>query len=141
FFSAKCPLLNFELPFFQRLWYSYAAWAPITTILTVPAFIIVPFMSIAFGIHPVTITYELVLASTLYFISQNSLQYYVHTLKHLKLMWFVNGESGNKPVLPAPAPAKDGEVEKIVSASVQPTSNSLARMSHRLATAVYNSFT
>ncbi|KAJ9506848.1 hypothetical protein QJQ45_020227, partial [Haematococcus lacustris] len=177
FFSAKCPLLNFELPFFQRLWYSYAAWAPITTILTVPAFIIVPFMSIAFGIHPVTITYELVLASTLYFISQNSLQYYVHTFKHLKLMWFVNvsntvlwftftkafvntmaaklgfkaimfkvtdktkGESGNKPALPAPAPAKDGEVEKIVSASVQPTSNSLARMSHRLATAVYNSFT
>ncbi|KAJ9528163.1 hypothetical protein QJQ45_005789 [Haematococcus lacustris] len=177
FFSAKCPLLNFELPFFQRLWYSYAAWAPITTILTVPAFIIVPFMSIAFGIHPVTITYELVLASTLYFISQNSLQYYVHTLKHLKLMWFVNvsntvlwftftkafvntmaaklgfkaimfkvtdktkGESGNKPALPAPAPAKDGEVEKIVSASMQPTGNSLARMSHRLATAVYNSFT
>ncbi|GFH21739.1 uncharacterized protein HaLaN_19101, partial [Haematococcus lacustris] len=90
FFSNKCPLLNFELPFFQRLWYSYAAWAPITTMLTVPAFIIVPFMSIAFGIHPVTITYELVLASTLYFVSQTSLQFYVHTLKHLKLMWFVN---------------------------------------------------
>ncbi|KAJ9528567.1 hypothetical protein QJQ45_020457, partial [Haematococcus lacustris] len=209
FFSAKCPLLNFELPFFQRLWYSYAAWAPITTILTVPAFFVVPIMSIVFGIHPVTITFELVLASTLYFILQNSLQYYVHTLKHLKLMWFVNvsntvlwftftkafvntmaaklgfkaimfkvtdktkvsggglhappgnrhalilttlhnshvdaiahkGESGKKPALPAPAPAKDGDVEKIVLASGQPTSNSLVRMSYRLAFAVFNSFT
>jgi hypothetical protein len=36
FFSKRCPLLNWDLPFFQRLWYSYAAWAPITTILTVP---------------------------------------------------------------------------------------------------------
>ncbi|KAJ9506235.1 hypothetical protein QJQ45_014216, partial [Haematococcus lacustris] len=202
FFSAKCPLLNFELPFFQRLWYSYAAWAPITTILTVPAFFVVPIMSIVFGIHPVTITFELVLASTLYFILQNSLQYYVHTLKHLKLMWFVNvsntvlwftftkafvntmaaklgfkaimfkvtdktkvsggglhappgnhhamilttlhsphGDTGKKPALPAPAPAKDGDVEKIVLASGQPTSNSLVRMSYRLAFAVFNSFT
>ncbi|GFH05784.1 uncharacterized protein HaLaN_00306, partial [Haematococcus lacustris] len=59
-------------------------------------------MSIVFGIHPVTITFELVLASTLYFILQNSLQYYVHTLKHLKLMWFVNspssGSSGQRQV-------------------------------------------
>lgn len=36
FFSSRCPLLNWDLPLFQRLWYSYAAWAPITTILTVP---------------------------------------------------------------------------------------------------------
>lgn len=129
FFSMRNPLLNWNLPFFQRLWYSYAAWAPITTVITVPgergdnnaahkqcaqmplytlfqlakinqcrrcqpvlrsklerlihfqlkfgshapsclpctAFMIVPFMSIIFGVNPVTITSNFVLASTLYF--------------------------------------------------------------------------
>ncbi|KAJ9523924.1 hypothetical protein QJQ45_022417 [Haematococcus lacustris] len=175
FFSGKCPLLNFELPFFQRLWYSYAAWAPITTMLTVPAFIIVPFMSIAFGIHPVTITYELVLASTLYFVSQNSLQYYVHTLKHLKLMWFVNvsntvlwftftkafvntmaakmgfkaimfkvtdktkGDTAAKPaVVPTKGDGKDGD--KAAMGDLR-AGSVLSRLSQRVATAVYSSFT
>ncbi len=36
YFSGLNPLLNFDLPFFQRLWYTYAAWAPFCTIITVP---------------------------------------------------------------------------------------------------------
>jgi cellulose synthase/poly-beta-1,6-N-acetylglucosamine synthase-like glycosyltransferase len=36
YFSGVNPLLNFDLPFFQRLWYTYAAWAPFCTIVTVP---------------------------------------------------------------------------------------------------------
>jgi hypothetical protein len=37
FLSRRNPLLNWHLPFFQRLWYSYAAWAPISTAITVPS--------------------------------------------------------------------------------------------------------
>ncbi len=36
YFSSLNPMLNFDLPFFQRLWYTYAAWAPFCTALTVP---------------------------------------------------------------------------------------------------------
>lgn len=51
---------------------------------------IAPFMSIAFGLHPLAITYHFVLASTLYFSCVTCIQYYVHTATHLRLMWFAN---------------------------------------------------
>ncbi len=37
FFSFKSPLLNMRLPFFQRLWYAYAAWAPLATCIVIPS--------------------------------------------------------------------------------------------------------
>ncbi|GFH10739.1 uncharacterized protein HaLaN_06107 [Haematococcus lacustris] len=125
-------------------------------------------MSIAFGIHPVTITYELVLASTLYFVSQNSLQ-------HLKLMWFVNvsntvlwftftkafvntmaakmgfkaimfkvtdktkGDTAAKPaVVSTTGDGKDGD--KAAMGDLR-AGSVLSRLSQRVATAVYSSFT
>jgi endoglucanase len=36
FFSSLNPLFNLRLPFFQRLWYTYAAWAPFCTAVTLP---------------------------------------------------------------------------------------------------------
>lgn len=133
FFSRKNPLLNWELPFFQRFWYAYAAYAPFCTIFTVPGekrstrnrlatdatarnarnrfrcrpscagdvvcgspaltcvwlarsdvtcvlhlgfagFMIAPFISVLFGIHPLIITYEFVLSSTIYFTIQFMIQ-------------------------------------------------------------------
>ncbi len=74
FFSRKNPLINWDLPFFQRLWYSYAAYAPFCTIFTIPGFMVAPFISVLFGIHPLVITYQFVLAATIYFILQFMIQ-------------------------------------------------------------------
>ncbi|GAX77149.1 hypothetical protein CEUSTIGMA_g4595.t1 [Chlamydomonas eustigma] len=90
YFSGINPLMNFDLPFFQRLWYTYAAWAPFCTIITVPSFMVVPFMSIVFGYNPVSITFDFVLASTLYFVALQAIQNYCTSWSHLKLMWYVN---------------------------------------------------
>ncbi len=85
FFSMRSPLLNMRLPFFQRLWYSYAAWAPMATCVIVPTFIIVPFMSIVAGYNPVTITFRFVLAATLYYTPQ-AVSSYTHTHTYTQLL-------------------------------------------------------
>jgi cellulose synthase/poly-beta-1,6-N-acetylglucosamine synthase-like glycosyltransferase len=36
FYSRHNPLINFDLPFFQRLLYAYATWSPFCTVITVP---------------------------------------------------------------------------------------------------------
>ncbi len=36
FYSRHNPLINFDLPVFQRLMYAYATWSPMCTVLTVP---------------------------------------------------------------------------------------------------------
>ncbi|KAL6757888.1 nucleotide-diphospho-sugar transferase [Haematococcus lacustris] len=90
FLSHRNPMLNMRLPFFQRLWYSYAAWAPISTIVTVPVFTLVPVMSIVFGFNPVTITFYFVLASTTYFLSLQTIQNYSYQWGDWQLMWWAN---------------------------------------------------
>ena len=49
----------------------------------------VPFLSLVFGLYPVSITYPLVLASTLYFVSLECIQHYCTRLDHLRLMYYV----------------------------------------------------
>jgi hypothetical protein len=50
---------------------------------------VVPFMSLVFGYNPVSITFDFVLASTLYFIALQAIQNYCTSWSHLKLMWCV----------------------------------------------------
>ena len=58
--------------------------------MTTPAFMLVPFMSILFGLHPVSISFDYVFAATLYFVCVLSIQYYVHKLSDLMLLWRVS---------------------------------------------------
>jgi hypothetical protein len=52
-------------------------------------FMLAPLLSVVWGIHPLVITFNFVLTSTIYFVVQMCVQYYVHNLQHMKLMWFV----------------------------------------------------
>ena len=47
----------------------------------------VPFLSIVFGYHPVSISFHYVLASTLFLASILSIQYYVRDFGDLRSMW------------------------------------------------------
>ena len=48
---------------------------------------LVPFMSIVFGYHPVSISFLYVIASTVFLASLLSIQYYVREFDHLRSMW------------------------------------------------------
>lgn len=61
--------------------------APFCNMITTPVFMLVPLMSIGFGYHPVTISYQYVLAATLYFLLTFAIQFYVRSLRHLKASW------------------------------------------------------
>ncbi|KAG1680162.1 hypothetical protein FOA52_000275 [Chlamydomonas sp. UWO 241] len=90
FLSSGNPLFIKGLPFFQRLWYCYAAWAPLCNTVTTPVFFAVPFVSILFGYHPVSISYKYVFASTLFFASILSIQFFARSFLDLKLLWYAN---------------------------------------------------
>jgi hypothetical protein len=47
-------------------------------------------MSIVFGFNPVSITFEFVLAATIYFTALQAVQNYCTNWSHVKLMWYVN---------------------------------------------------
>jgi hypothetical protein len=44
---------------------------------------------VVLGVHPLVITFDFVLTSTIFFSIQLMIQYYVTSLSHFKLMWFV----------------------------------------------------
>ncbi|KAG1680163.1 hypothetical protein FOA52_000276 [Chlamydomonas sp. UWO 241] len=90
FLSSGNPLFIKGLPFFQCFWYCYAAWAPFCNTVTTPVFFAVSFVSILFGYHPVSISQEYVLASTLFFASILSIQFFVRSFLDLKLLWYAN---------------------------------------------------
>ena len=72
---APCPAL---LPCSQQP----ATLTP-DTLLCLPAFL-------PCSLQPVTITFDFVLASTLYITALLSIQYYMKSWSHAKLLWFVN---------------------------------------------------
>lgn len=90
FFSSANPFLCSGLPLSMKFWYSYAAYAPFVNSICTPVFTLVPFLSVVFGVHPIGISYDYVLASTLFFSTILSIQYYVRSLDHLIDMWLVN---------------------------------------------------
>lgn len=86
--------------------------APFCNMITTPVFMLVPLMSIGFGYHPVTISYQYVLAATLYFLLTFAIQFYVRSLRHLKASWYVESGAARSAHLSVPAqgsaPPSDG---------------------------------
>ncbi len=71
------------LPFFQRLWYSYGTWSYFCTIITLPTFILVPFVSLFFGFHPVVVDRMFAISGTAYYVSIYLVQNYCRWVQHL----------------------------------------------------------
>lgn len=56
FFSKRCPLFQRRLSLLHKLLYTNGTWAYFATVLTSLTFILVPFISLVLGWHPVVIT-------------------------------------------------------------------------------------
>jgi hypothetical protein len=58
------------------------------TIITTPFFIAVPFISLAFGVHPLNLNTWVAAGITAYYSSIFLLQSYCRNIGHLKSLWF-----------------------------------------------------
>ena len=84
FFSRRCPLIQGRLPLLHKLLYTNGAYAYLATILTDVAFVLVPFNSLVFGLHPVAFSYQLAVAVSFYLPISFLVTSYVRSRKHSK---------------------------------------------------------
>jgi hypothetical protein len=84
FFSSRCPLFRWELSLAQRLWYTYGTWSYFCTIFTLPTFIVVPFLSLLFGLHPVVVDRWFAISGTIYYVSIYMVQNYCRWARRLQ---------------------------------------------------------
>jgi hypothetical protein len=88
FSTANNPLLRTKLPFVWRLWYVYGSWCYLSNTILVPAFIMVPLVSVAFNVHPVLLDQRFALFASLQYLSIVMMQHYGHNAKQIKSIWF-----------------------------------------------------
>ena len=84
FFSRRCPLIQGRLPLLHKLLYTNGTYAYLATILTDVAFVLVPFNSLVFGLHPVAFSYQLAVAVSFYLPISFLVTSYVRSRKHSK---------------------------------------------------------
>jgi cellulose synthase/poly-beta-1,6-N-acetylglucosamine synthase-like glycosyltransferase len=89
FFSSMCPLFLPGLPLAQRWWYTYGTYSYFSTILAVPTFVLVPFLSLAFGMLPFALNWWVALGITCYYGSTSMLQLYCRKFSHLTGLWYM----------------------------------------------------
>lgn len=91
FFSWKySPLTQWRLSIFQKLWYSYGTWSYIVNVIATPMSLIIPFLSLGFGLNPVIINYWFAAGASAYYLAIFLVQTYFHQLAHIKSLWFAN---------------------------------------------------
>lgn len=83
-----CPLLRSGLPLAHRLWYCHAAWSHLAHVLLVPAFVLVPLVSVAFSVHPVLLGWRYAAYATAYYGSMVLVQSYCSSWAQLMSIWY-----------------------------------------------------
>jgi hypothetical protein len=70
--------------------YTNGTWSYFCTIITTTIFTLVPFMSLVFGLHPVSFSMEFALAASIYLPITFLLMNYVRRPAHLKGQWMAS---------------------------------------------------
>jgi cellulose synthase/poly-beta-1,6-N-acetylglucosamine synthase-like glycosyltransferase len=70
FFSLRCPLLQIFCMNPAVVWlYTYGTWSYLCNIFTTPTFLMVPLMSLMFGMHPVIFSRQFAIAAMVHLLS------------------------------------------------------------------------
>lgn len=85
-----CPALNRRLSIGMRILYMSGVWSYIVGAISTPTFIIIPAITIWFGVFPIVVSWWMALALTIYFVALNLVLYYVRSYKHIEALWFAN---------------------------------------------------
>jgi len=85
--SRRNPLFRRGLSPLQRLLYNNGTWAYVVTVVTTPAFVLVPFLSVFANLDPVRFGGLTPLALTLYLSAGFAVQSYAHTPLDSQALW------------------------------------------------------
>lgn len=83
-----CPLRVKNLNFFHRLLYCSGVFSYIVGAITTPTFIVIPLLTVWFGIFPIVVSWWAALGLTVYAIAQHLVLSYCRRLKHIEALWF-----------------------------------------------------
>jgi endoglucanase len=74
----------------MRIMYCSGVWSYIVNSMSTPLFILIPCITIWFGVFPIVVSWWMALGVTVYYFSTNSVLYYVRSLRHFEALWFAN---------------------------------------------------
>lgn len=67
----QCPLLQSKLSLWMRILYSSGVWSYIVGAISTPTFIIIPAVTIWFGVFPIVVSQWTALGVTVYYFATN----------------------------------------------------------------------
>ena len=76
-FSKHNPLLQKRLSWYMRIMYMSGVWSYIVGATASPLFIIIPVVTVWFGVFPIVVSWWAALGLTVYYALTNSVLYYV----------------------------------------------------------------
>ncbi|CAL8470908.1 g10450 [Coccomyxa elongata] len=85
-----CPLFQSKLSWPMRIMYSSGVWSYIVGAISTPTFIIIPAVTIWFGVFPIVVSRWTALGVTVYYFATNMVLYYVRSWYHVEALWFAN---------------------------------------------------
>ena len=69
FSKAHCPLNQPRLSFFMKMMFMSGVWSYIVGAVSTPTFIIIPIITIWFGVFPIVVSFWAALGLTVYYIA------------------------------------------------------------------------
>ena len=72
-----CPLLQSRLSWPMRIMYMSGVWSYIVGAIATPLFIVIPIVTVWFGVFPIVVSCWAALGLTVYFVATNAVLYYV----------------------------------------------------------------
>ena len=69
FSKQHCPLFQPRLSFFMKILFCSGVWSYIVGAVSTPTFIIIPIITIWFGVFPIVVSFWAALGLTVYFIT------------------------------------------------------------------------
>lgn len=85
-----CPLFQKRLSWPMRILYCSGVWSYIVNSISTPLFILIPCITIWFGVFPIVVSWWTALGVTVYYFTTNSVLYYVRSVRHFEALWFAN---------------------------------------------------
>ena len=90
FSREHCPLLQQRLSWPFRILYVSGVWAYVVASIATPLFILIPPITIWFGVFPIVVNWWAALGLTVYYTATHAVLYYVRSPKHFEALWFAN---------------------------------------------------
>jgi len=90
FSKDHCPLLQRKLSFFMKVLFCSGVWSYVVASIATPTFILVPLLTIWFGIFPIVLSWWAALGLSIYYVATCGVLQYTRNRKHIFPLFFSN---------------------------------------------------